>query len=71
MTQKTYITLIYIAIVIALFLVAYDTSIWLFWSHVVLIVIIVGIRNRTIGYPFFPWKIRDIQESFLKRFSEP
>lgn len=69
MTAKIYFILITIVIVIMIGLIfTYNTL--AFVLMFVMGMIIQGLRNIAIGYPFIVWKPREIISSFLERYTK-
>ncbi len=71
MKRNTYILLFNILILMLFYVEIYNVGYLFGWLLILSFAVLMGIRNRTIGYPFFLWRWKDVKESFFKRFSEP
>lgn len=71
MNRARFIFLFHLSIILIAFTLIFDMDIIYFWMSLALLEIVTIAREKYVGLPLFPYKWKDIKDTFYLRFTAP
>lgn len=71
MNRSRFIFLFHLCIILIAITLIYDMDIIYFWLLLAFLEIVTIARKKYVGLPLFPYKWKDIKDTFYLRFTAP